>query len=190
MSTINEFRNQLERGGHRSNRFKVIVDFPQRTLTNAPKANSSFEFLCFSSSLPEQKLGEVAVKFRGRSVFFAGDPDAPDTWECEVYNTLSFDIRNACINWRNNYIKPDSVTGEDLIDLSVAEIVMLDKDDNPVQSCKLVNAWCKEIGAIETSWDSENKISTFKLVLRYDYVVEEPVSGVQNNESGTIEGTL
>lgn len=190
MSTINEFRAQLERGGHRSNRFKVIVDFPQRTLVNAEKANTSFEFLCFASSMPKQDLGDIALKFRGRTVYLAGDPADPEVWTCQVYNSITFDIRNACINWRNNYIKPDSVTGEDLIDLSVAKIYMLDKDDNPIQSCELVNAWCKEIGSIETSWKTENEISTFQLGMRYDYLVEVPVSSIQNNTLGTIEGTL
>lgn len=182
MSTIDTFRQKLLRGGHRTNRFKATVTFPQRTLSdNASTAQNSFEFLAFATTVPTQDLGDIPVKFRGRTVYFAGDPAEPEEWTCSVYNTLSFDVRNACINWRNNYIAPDSVTGEDLIDTSTVVIELLDKADEPVQKITLNNAWVKSIGQIQTSWETENQISRFDLTIRYDWIYEEPI--MQNNKS-------
>lgn len=190
MSTIDTFRQKLLRGGHRTNRFKATVTFPTRTLENAAKAQESFEFLAFSQTVPTQDMGEIPVKFRGRTVYFAGDPAEPEAWTCTVYNTLSFDIRNACINWRNNYIAPDKVTGEDLIDTSTVDIELLDKADVTVQKITLYNAWVKTIGQIQSSWDTENEISSFELTLRYDWLYETPVSSspAAENTTSTIEG--
>lgn len=187
MSTINEFRQKLINGGHRSNRFKVVVTFPTRTLSNATKAQESFEFLAFAARVPAQDMGEIPVKFRGRTVYFAGDPAEPEAWSCTVYNTLSFDIRNACINWRNNYIAPDSVTGEDLIDTSTVSVELLNKQDETIQKAILNNAWAKTIGEITTSWDTENEISRFDLTIRYDWVEEIPVSKTSSNTTSTID---
>lgn len=185
MSTIDQFRQKLTNGGHRSNRFRVIVDFPQNTLENAPKAQESFEFLAFASAVPTLNMGEIPIKFRGRTVYFAGDPAAPELWACSVYNQISFDIRNACLRWRDNYIAPDSVTGQDLIETSTARIEMLDKSDKVIQKFTIYNAWVQSIGQLSLDWNTENQISTFDLTLRYDYAKEEPVSG---SSSETIEG--
>lgn len=186
MSTINQFRQQLLNGGHRQNRFRAIVSFPNRTLENAPNAQNSFEFLCFATSMPTLAMGEIPVKYRGRTVYFAGDPAEPEAWSCSVYNTLSFDIRNACITWRNNYIKPDSVTGEDLIDTCTVDIELLDKNDKAIQKTTLYNAWPTSIGSISMDWSNENAISTFELQLRYDYSDEQPVNS--QSSTSTIEG--
>lgn len=187
MSTIDQFRQKLLRGGHRTNRFRVFVDFPTRTLENASKAQESFEFLAFSTNVPSQGLGDIPVKYRGRTIYFAGDPAEPEEWTCSVYNSLSFDIRNACINWRNNYIAPDSVTGEDLIDTSTVRIELLDKADKPIQKITLNNAWAKTIGQITSSWETENEISRFDLTIRYDWLEEIPVSS-SGSEGSTVEG--
>lgn len=186
MSRIDEFRQQLTNGGHRANRYRVQVTFPNRTTENAPKAQSSFEFLCFSTSIPVQAIGEIPVKYKGRTIYLAGDMAEPEAWTCTVYNTTSFDIRNACITWKNNFIAPDSVTGEDLMDTSTVDIEMLGKDDSVLQRATLYNAWPNSIGAVTLAYTEENSISTFELQLRYDWIDELPVSG--GNSETTIEG--
>lgn len=183
MSTIDQFRQKLTNGGHRANRFKVIVDFPQSAKGESDVQNS-FEFLAFSSSVPVLNMGEIPVKFRGRTVYFAGDPAEPELWTCSVYNQISFDIRNACLRWRDNYIAPDSVTGQDLIETSTARIELLDKSDKTIQKFTMYNAWVQSIGQLALDWSSENQISTFDLTLRYDYAKEEQVTG---SSSETIE---
>ena len=80
---------------------------------------------------------------------------------------------------------PESITGEDLIDTSTVTLELLNKQDKTVQKIILNNAWVKSIGEITTSWDSENEISKFSLTMRYDWLVEEPVSG-QEGETSTI----
>lgn len=187
MSTLNEFRQQLLHGGHRQNRYRATVNFPTRTLENAPKAQDSFQFLCFSTSVPTQALGEIPVKYKGRTVYFAGDPAEPETWTCSVYNTVSFDIREACIAWRNNYISPANVTGENLIDTTDVILELLDKNDNTLRKITLYNAWPVSIGSLGLGWNEENTISTFELQLRYDYPDEVSVNS-NSSATTTIEG--
>lgn len=186
MVTINQFRAQLEQGGHRSNRFRCQVTFPQRDSTLYPKAQKSFQFLAFASSIPAQGLDETVVKYLGRPVYLAGDPTEPELWSCTVYNALTFDIRNACISWKNNYMDPSSTNGNNMIDVASVEIFALDKDDNIIQQCTLENAWPKNVGAVEMSWNNASEISTFQLQIRYDYPVEIPVA--QNTTPAIIQG--
>lgn len=169
--TLDEFRQKLIGGGHRANRFRVNITFPNNAVKGT--AQESFEFLAHSASMPQQGVGEIPVKYRGRTVYLAGDLAEPEAWNVTVYNTTSFEIRNTCLAWKNNYIAPDSVTGTDEMALATATIELLGKDnDTVVQKATLFNVWPTTIGNIELGWESENQISSFQLTLRYDYVEE------------------
>jgi hypothetical protein len=174
MSTIDQFRQKLLRGGHRSNRFRITVTFPSR-VPSASQAQSSFEFLAYGGAMPSQAIESIPLKYRGRTCYFAGDPKEPEEFKVSVYNSTTFDIRNALIEWKNNYIQPDSITGEDLIDTADVFVDMLDKQDNIIQQGHLFYAWPTDIGSIALSWSTENTISTFDLTLKYDWVEEIPV---------------
>jgi len=174
MSTIDQFRQKLVRGGHRSNRFAITVTFPS-SLSSASSAQTSFEFLAFGSEMPSQGIENIPVKYRGRTTFLAGDPKEPDEFKISVYNSTTFDVRNALIEWKNSYIEPDSVTGEDLITTADVYIDLLDKQDNVIQQGHLYYAWPTDIGPISLSWSTENQLSTFDVSLRYDWIEELPV---------------
>ena len=172
--TLDEFRQKLIGGGHRNNRFKVNVNFPSGLAIG--DAQSSFEFLGYSSTMPAQGIDEIAVKCRGRTVFLPGDLTPPEEWSVTIYNTTAFDIRNTCLNWKNSYIAPDLITGNEEIALPTATIELLGKDNmTVVQRATLYNAWAKTVGAIELSWENDSAISTFQLSIRYDYIIEESV---------------
>lgn len=176
MSKIDTFRQKLTNGGHRSNRFRAVVNFPTEIQsTFKTSAQDSFEFLAFDAPMPEQAMGIVKVNYKGRIVHFAGDIAEAGEWSCSVYNTTSFDIRNTLLQWRNMYMEADSVTGENLIPTADVTIEMLDKSDKVLQRGTLFNAWPTSIGQVDLKWDGDAGISTFTLKLQYDYIIEEPV---------------
>ena len=89
--SIDNFKANLTGGGARANQFRI-------TFTTAPLAPitipSSSQFLCKAAALPGQTITEIAVPFRGRNLYLAGDREF-ETWDSTFINDTNFDIRNA-----------------------------------------------------------------------------------------------
>ena len=82
MPNINTFVQNLSGGGARANQFQVqITSAPAGVALNT----EVFTFLCRSAQIPAQTVGEVAVPYRGRQVFVAGDRTF-DAWTTTVFS--------------------------------------------------------------------------------------------------------
>ena len=65
--SVEQFKNRLTGGGARNNLFKVIItDFGINDV-------ETFSWLCRAASLPGSTVAEIAVPFRGRDIYVAGD---------------------------------------------------------------------------------------------------------------------
>ena len=71
MPSINDFKSKLRGGGARANQFRVTMPFPG--FAGVGGETETMSFLCTSTSLPGMTLGEVAIPFRGRELYVAGD---------------------------------------------------------------------------------------------------------------------
>ena len=167
MVKLDEFRAKLQSGGFRGNQFRVSIPFPAFAIKG--DAETSLQFLCIATSIPGQKIAEIAVKFRGQTIKLAGDKEPAADWSTEVYNSKSFDIRATLEAWHNYYIEQDSIAGQNMIPVVDATVEALDKNDNVLRTYTLYNFWPTEIAEIELTQESENKISTFKTTFAYDY---------------------
>ena len=98
MANINDFKAVLKGGGARANQFSVNMPFPGFAAVGGESRVMSF--LCRSTNLPGMTLGEVAVPFRGRSLYIAGDRTF-ETWTTTIMNDTDFAIRNAFERWMN-----------------------------------------------------------------------------------------
>ncbi len=70
MANINDFKAVLKGGGARANQFQVTMPFPGFSAQGGETRQMSF--LCQATNLPGMTIGEVDVKFRGRSLYIAG----------------------------------------------------------------------------------------------------------------------
>ena len=77
MANINDFKSRLKGGGARANQFKVTLPFPG--FASVGGETSDMAFLCTATSTPASNVADVAVPFRGRSLYVAGDRTF-DTW--------------------------------------------------------------------------------------------------------------
>jgi hypothetical protein len=118
--------------------------------------------------LPGQTIAEVAVPFRGRTLYLAGDREF-ETWTTTVINDTDFMVRNAMERWMNGMNNLDENTG--LVNVSdyTAQITVeqLDRDDNILKAYVLRNCMPTAISAIELSYDTANEIETFDVTWRY-----------------------
>ncbi len=83
MASINDFKANLIGGGARANQFRVTIFSPPAIAIGLDVRRTSF--LVRASSLPAMSLPEIAIPFRGRSIYIAGDREFADPWTCISY---------------------------------------------------------------------------------------------------------
>jgi hypothetical protein len=98
MPNINDFKSRLRGGGARANQFKVTLPFPGYAAVGGE--TSDMAFLCTATSTPASSVAEVAIPFRGRSLYVAGDRTF-ETWSTTVLNDTDFKIYRAVERWLN-----------------------------------------------------------------------------------------
>ena len=99
MASIDDFKANLIGGGARANQFRVTITPPPGIAIGLDVRRTSF--LATATNLPGMTLGEVAVPFRGRNIYIAGDRPEFETWTTTFYNDTDFMIRNAMELWMN-----------------------------------------------------------------------------------------
>ena len=169
MAAIDDFKANLIGGGARANQYRVTITPPPGIAIGLDVRRTSF--LVTASNLPAQTLGEIAIPFRGRSIYIAGDRSFDDPWTTTFMNDTDFMIRNAMERWSNGI--NDLAEGTGVIapadyqtDLFVDH---LDRDDTILKSYIFRNAWPTTISAIELTNESADAIETFEITWRYQH---------------------
>ena len=168
MANISDFKAKLSGGGARANQFKVTLPFPG--FAQVGGEIETLAFLCRATSIPAMTLGEVDVKFRGRSIKIAGDRSfAP--WTVTVYNDSNFLLRNAFERWNNgmnNMTDNEGLTNPADYQTDVF-VDHLDRNGNTIKSYTLRSAFPLEVGAIELNYDEQTAIEQFVVTFAYQY---------------------
>ena len=168
MASIDAFKTALRGGGARANQFKVIINAP--ALEPAIGLDlSRTSFLVRAASLPAMTLGEIAVPFRGRSIYIAGDRSFDETWSTTFLNDTDFMIRNAMERWSNGINDLEDGTGAKFpsnyqVDL---EVEQRDRDDEILKRYIFRNAWPTSVSSIDLSADASDAIEEFEVTWRY-----------------------
>lgn len=176
MASINDFKARLQGGGARANQFQVIVTAP--TGVAAAINPIEFTFMCRAASLPGQTIGEIAVPFRGRQLYVAGEREF-ESWTTTVLNDTDFSIRREMERWMNGINETVQNTGAvNPSDYRTdVRVVQLDRDDFPLHSYKLEGCWPQSLGAIELSYDANDAIEEFEITWRYDAFTVLSING-------------
>ena len=93
LKKISDFKSHLAGGGARANQFMCEILWPG-SVGIAGTATDRAEFLIQATNLPGMTIGEVAVPFRGRNLYLAGDRTF-EAWTITVLNDIEFTLRNA-----------------------------------------------------------------------------------------------
>ena len=173
MANIDDFKANLLGGGARANQFSVKIQSPSLPI-DIGLALERTSFLVRSASLPGMTLGEIAVPFRGRTIYLAGDRTFEDTWTTTFLNDTDFSIRNAMEKWSNGI--NDLVTGKGVsnpreyqTDLIVTQLDRSGKPDGGLKSYIFRNAWPTTISAIDLTSDTADAIEEFEVTWRYQH---------------------
>ena len=168
MANIDDFKANLIGGGTRGNQFLVTITEPTGISIGLDVRRTSF--LCKGAAFPESTLGEIEVKFRGRTIYLAGDRAAPDAWETTFYNDTDFMIKNAIERWSNginDFAFNTGVTAPADYQTDL-EVEQLDRDDTVLKKYILKNAWPVNIGSgLTLDMTAEAAMMEFAVSWRY-----------------------
>jgi len=116
-------------------------------------------------------LGEIAVPFRGRNIYIAGERDTFETWTTTFYNDTDFMIRNAMERWNNGI--NDLVTNTGVSNPSDYQtdlfVEQLDRDDVVLKSYIFRNSFPTQLTAISLDVTTNNAIETFDITFKYQH---------------------
>ena len=168
MATLDEFKANLIGGGARANQFRVTFNTPGAIATGLDVRKASF--LIKAAALPGQTIGEIAIPFRGRNLYIAGDREF-EVWETTVINDTDFNVRNAMERWLNAINDLATNTGLSNVADYTADLTVeqLDRDDTVLKSYILRNCMPQGTGAIELSYETTNAIEEFTVSWRYSH---------------------
>jgi len=169
MANIDDFKANLIGGGARANQFRVTITPPTGIAIGLDVRRTSY--LVKSSSLPALTLTEIAIPFRGRNIYIAGDRTAPETWSTIFLNDTDFMIRDAMERWSNGINDLADNTGviapsDYQTDLSVEQ---LDRDDTVLKSYVFKSAWPTTVATIALDTAEATAIEEFEVTWRYQH---------------------
>ena len=147
MAQIDDFKANLIGGGYRTNQFRVTITPPPGIAIGLDVRRTSF--LCTATQLPSIELGEIALKYRGRSIMIAGDRETTGDWTTTFFMDTDFMIMNALQRWSNGINDFDTNTGVNSLADYATDLTaeMLDRDDTVLKTYIFKNAWPTTVGA-------------------------------------------
>ena len=178
MAQIDDFKANLLGGGARANQYRVTITPPSGIAIGLDVRRASF--LVTASNLPAQTLGEIAIPFRGRQIYIAGDRTFDDAWTTTFMNDTDFMVRNAMELWMNGINDLAEATGVTALadyqtDLQVEQ---LDRDDTILKSYIFRSAWPTSLSAIDLTNNQADAIETFEVTWRYQHFEASSVNFV------------
>jgi len=168
MANINDFKSRLKGGGARANQFKVTLPFPG--FASVGGETSDMAFLCTATSTPASNIADVAVAFRGRSLYVAGDRTF-DTWSTTVLNDTDFKIYRAVERWLNginNMTDNEGLTNPSDYQVD-AFIDHLDRNGATLKSWTFRGLFPTALPGIALNYGTNDLVETFDVTWIYQY---------------------
>ena len=169
MASIDDFKANLIGGGARANQFRVTITPPPGIAIGLDVRRTSF--LATATNLPGMVMDTVAVPFRGRNIYIAGDRPEFEEWTTTFYNDTDFMIRNAMERWNNgiNDLRENTgvITPADYqSDLFVEQ---LDRDDTVLKTYIFKSAYPLTTSIIDLASATVNELEKFEVTWRYQH---------------------
>ena len=167
MATINDFKAVLAGGGcscesvsSHNALFQICMQEERQGLC----------LFFVKTNLPGMTLGEVAVPFRGRQLYIAGDRTF-EAWTTTIMNDTDFLIRNAMERWMNAINALSDNSGlENPSDYQVdAFMGPTGPDGETVKSYTFRGLFPQTIAPIELGYDQNDAVETFEVTYRYQF---------------------
>ena len=163
---VDDFKSKLIGGGARTNLFQVTPNFPGFAGGDVELTS----FMCKAASLPASTITNIEVPFRGRKLNIAGDRIF-EPWTITIINDGAMSIRSAFERWMDGINSHTENTGlanpnDYMADLYIEQLA---KDGDTIKRYDIRGAYPSELAAIEMSYENENMIGEFTVIMNYQY---------------------
>jgi hypothetical protein len=186
MAQLSNFVGALRDGGARANQFEVnITGGPAAILTT----NQDFKFLCKSTSVPALTMGEIAVPYRGRQIYIAGDRTY-ETWAITVISDRGMFMRSAFEQWQSFLGDIGGSTSRSSIGDSPSQyygtalIKQKDRNDETLRTYSLFDVWPTSVDAMEFAYETEG-LMEFGVTFRFNHMT---INGSPTGQLGSSYG--
>lgn len=176
-NTIENFKSQLKRGGARANQYRVGIT-ANTAAADSTIVPTGFDttgnlLLCKASSIPSYTIAPVEAKYRGKTVYFAGEKSFTP-WTLTFYNNNAFELRGLFENWSYMIAENDSIGGELTHSAysAMLHVDQMDRNGGLLRTYTFHNAFPTNVGEIALGYDNENAIEEFDVEFTYDYFVD------------------
>ena len=193
MANLSGFTQALQGGGARANQFMVTMGG-----AGAVGLTNNFHFLCRSAQIPALTIGEVAVPYRGRTIYLAGDRTY-DAWTVTIMNDRNYSVRAFLENWMDDMSDIGGTTKANAISAASyyanATVQQLDRNNKAIRTYKLEGLWPTTLDAIDLSYDANDAIEEFGATFRFNWLTAggggtaEGNDGSRNNTVITVGAT-
>lgn len=168
---INNFKNQLTKGGVRPFLFRVQGNIGTTSLAEP------VGYLCKAASLPASTMTTIPVPYRGRTLKLPGTREYAE-WTLTFLSDGDFKLRNAFEKWMddlNQTVNNIANTEHDLNSNFFPDwnIDHLDRRGNPIKSYRFFHCWPSEVGAIELSVEDTDALAEFTVTMQYSYFITQ-----------------
>ena len=168
MANLSGFTQALQGGGARANQFSVSMSG-----SGAAGLTGNFHFLCRSAQIPALTIGEVAVPYRGRQSFLAGDRTY-DAWTVTVMNDRQYSVRAFLESWMDDMSDIGGTTKANALSASTyygnATVMQLDRNNSAIRTYKLEGVWPTTLDAIDLSFDANDAVEEFGATFRFNWM--------------------
>ena len=168
MANLSAFTTALQGGGARANQFMVTMGG-----TGATGLTNNFHFLCRSAQVPALTIGEVAVPYRGRVIYLAGDRTY-DAWTVTIMNDRNYSVRAFLENWMDDMSDIGGTTKANALSAASyyanATVQQLDRNNKSIRTYKLEGVWPTTLDAIDLSYDANDAIEEFGATFRFNWL--------------------
>ena len=187
MANLSSFTQALQGGGARANQFSVSMSG-----SGAAGLTGNFHFLCRSAQIPALTIGEIAVPYRGRQIFLAGDRTY-DAWTVTVINDRQYSVRSFLESWMDDMGDIGGTTKANAISASTyyanATVQQLDRNNSAIRTYKLEGVWPTTLDAIDLSFDANDAIEEFGATFRFNWMTIGGTGGSGGDGSRTNNST-
>ena len=168
MANLSSFTQALQGGGARANQFMVTMGGAGATgMTN------NFHFLCRSAQIPAMTIGEVAVPYRGRVIYLAGDRTY-DAWTVTIMNDRNYGVRSQLESWMNNMGDIGAASTAATLNANnyyaTAIVKQMDRNDATIRTYTLDGVWPTTLDAIDLAFDANDAIQEFGATFRFNWM--------------------
>jgi hypothetical protein len=175
---LNDFRNKFVNGGARASQFEMQIVWPDlvRGTAGVAAAERDFRFLCHTSELPGQDIGDIQVPYFGRKLKYAGER-AYTTLSVGVYNDEDFKVRKAIEAWMKaiaDYSTSTSqfnggITSGSYVTDAIVTQHSRNNGGTPLQAYKFIGMFPTKLTPIALDWAATDEFEKFTINFEYQW---------------------